>query len=129
VRGQTYSWLVRAVYAGGYAYADNGTWWSFSTAPILPWKAGPANGATGVSLTPTLSWTTTNPGGTDFQYCLDTTPGTTCDGTWTSVGPALNVTPGTLAGNTTYYWHVRSLYAGVYVYSDGDTWWSFTTQP
>jgi len=34
---------------------------------------------------------------------------------------------GGLTSSTTYYWHVRSVYAGAYTYTNGNTWWSFST--
>ena len=54
-----YYWQVRAVNASGYTPADSQTWWSFRTrvdAPAAFNKSTPANGATGVSTGPTLSW-------------------------------------------------------------------------
>lgn len=83
--GTTYYWHVRSVFQGAYTYSDSDTWWSFSTAPANFGKNSPANGATSVSINPTLTWGTST-GATAFEYCYDLSNDSTCNGigTWTN---------------------------------------------
>ena len=127
----TYYWQVRAVNGYGTLYANLSpyVYWSFTTGP-LPGafnKSSPASGATGVSLTPTLSWgTSTNVSA--YYYCYDSTNDNACS-SWTSNGTSTSVTLPTLATGTTYYWHVRAYNAIGTTYSNGSltAYWSFTT--
>jgi hypothetical protein len=127
--GTTYYWHVRAVNAGGTTYADSNTWWSFTTQPGAFSKLTPTNGATGRSLTPTVTWQASS-GATSYEVCGDTLNNSACDTSWTNVGNVTSVTwPGAaLAYDTVYYWQVRALYGGVYTPADSGTWWSFRTQ-
>ncbi len=132
--GTTYYWHVRAVNAGGTTYADGAstTFWSFATLPAAPaafGKTAPANGATGQSTSPTLTWGASS-GATSYEYCYDTTNDNACS-TWTSNGTATSKALSGLSNNTTYYWHVRALNAGGTTYADGasTTFWSFATLP
>ena len=71
-------------------------------------KTAPANGATGQSLTPQLSWGTSQRG-RHLRILLLTPPMTTlCGGTWTSTA-GTSVTLAGLTSNTTYYWQVRAV--------------------
>jgi len=88
----------------------------------------PVNGATNVSLSPTLSWGVSS-GATSYEYCLDTTAGSTCNTAWVSTGTNRTVTLSNLPRNTTHYWLVRSVYAGAYTYANNSTWRSFRTVP
>jgi len=130
VRGQTYYWQVRSVVGAVTTEADSGIWWTFSTAAgNFIHRTPPANGATGVAINPTLSWSVSQ-NASLYEYCIDTTNNNTCDGnTWVSAGLLNSIALSGLANNTTYYWLVRSSYAGAYTYSDFSTWWSFTTIP
>jgi uncharacterized protein with von Willebrand factor type A (vWA) domain len=83
-----YYWQVRAVNGGGATEANAGTWWSFATLPGNFGKVSPANGVTGVSVNPSLSWGASS-GATSYEYCIDTNSGTTCEGTWVSAGSDL----------------------------------------
>ncbi len=93
-------------------------------------KASPADGATGVALSPTLSWGAVG-GALWYGYCYDTTDNDACDSiSWIDAGTATSVVLPALAPNATYYWQVFAS-TGSYpyaVYADGDTWWSFTTE-
>ncbi|WP_345305509.1 multicopper oxidase domain-containing protein [Candidatus Villigracilis saccharophilus] len=134
VNGQTYYWQVRTTNAYGTTEANGGTWWSFSTVPGNFTRSAPANEATGVSRTPTLTWSISsgaNAGTVTYQYCYDTSNNNACNGTWTSTGTTRNVTLPTLTGNTIYYWHVRAVYAGGFTYANNSatTFWRFTTLP
>jgi hypothetical protein len=121
-----YYWQVRAVNGGGSTEANGGTWWSFATLPGNFGKSSPANGATNVSVNPTLTWGA-SAGATEYEYCLDTTSGTSCDGTWISAGSNLSVSLSGLANGATYYWQVRAVLLGGYTYANSNTWRSFTT--
>jgi subtilisin family serine protease len=126
--GTTYSWLVRARNALGTTSANGGVWWSFTTLslPGAFGKSGPANGATNVPLTTSLSWTA-SAGTTSYEYCRDTVNNAACDGTWTSVGTARSASLAGLPANTTFYWQVRAKNAAGTTLANGGTWWSFTT--
>ncbi len=94
--------------------------------PGLPVPAlqSPANGATGVSLTPTLSWAAV-PGATSYAVSLGTYVPTPAGG-----GPSTSYTAGPLTPATLYYWQVVASGAdaannNVYINSPV---WSFTTQ-
>jgi len=125
----TYYWQARAVNAGGTTYANDGAWWSFTTIVAPPGafnKTGPANGITGISISPTLSWGASS-GAASYEYCYDTTDNATCDGAWTSVGGNTSVGLSGLLTDTTYSWQTRAVNAGGTTYADSGTWWSFTT--
>ncbi len=89
----TYYWQVRANNGFGTTYANGGAtaFWSFTTgsAPGAFAKTAPANGATGVSTSPTLSWGTAS-GATGYEYCYDTSNDNTCS-SWTSSGASTSV--------------------------------------
>jgi hypothetical protein len=95
-------------------------------------KSSPANGATNVDTSVTLSWNAYT--GTDlnrYRYCIDTTNNSECDssGGWTAVwsGRSVNITG--LQPNTRYYWQVQAvLNDETKVDANGGTWWSFTTK-
>ncbi len=92
--------------------------------PVPPDPAtnpSPANAATAVSTTATLSWTAGS-GATSHDVYF----GTTSPGTFQGNQTATTFDPGTMANNTTYYWRIDELNAG------GTTTgvvWSFTTEP
>ncbi len=110
---------------------DNDVWGSFTVggAPPPPPppptgfnKSAPANGATGVSATPTLSWGAVT--GASFQLCVDTTNNGACDASWQTLGPATSSTLSTLPTGS-YFWQVRAVTSGGTVEADSGTWWSF----
>jgi subtilisin-like proprotein convertase family protein len=127
-----YSWHVRSVNASGaYTYADGAatTFWNFTTltAPGAFSHTSPADGATGQSMSPTLSWGVSS-GATGYQYCIDTTNDGACSA-WTSTGANTSVALSGLSANTAYFWHVRATNAGGTTYADGaaTAFSSFTT--
>ena len=96
--GTTYYWHVRAINPGGttYANAASTAFWSFTTLVTPPGafdKVSPANGATGLSTSPTLTWSASS-GAASYEYCYDTSGDNTC-AAWTSNG---TVTSKTLSG-------------------------------
>ncbi len=91
-------------------------------------KTAPADKATGVSLTPTLTWAASS-GASGYEYCLGTSSGACNLVPWTSTGSNTQVTlaSGLLEGGTTYYWQVRASNIAGTTLANGGTWWSFTT--
>src|SRR5690606_17070969 len=64
-------------------------------------KSLPANGTTGVSTSPTLSWGTSSDVAS-YEYCIDTSNNSACDAAWTSTGTSTNVGLSGLAYGTTH---------------------------
>ena len=131
--GTAHYWHVRATNAGGTTYADGSStaFWSFTTQVGAPGAFGhtsPANGATGQSSSPTLSWSA-SAGATGYEYCIDTTNNNACGG-WTSTGTNTSVVLSGLPAGTAHYWHVRATNTGGTTYAEGAStaFWSFTTQ-
>ena len=114
----TYYWRIDEV---GINVTRKGTVWHFTTA-VAPGQAttpSPANSATNVSITPTLSWTA---GSGTISH--DVYFGTTSPGTFKGNQAGATYVPGTLVNNTTYYWRIDEVGPG------GTTTgvvWSFTT--
>jgi len=92
--------------------------------PAPPVLSSPANGATGVSTSPTLSWEASS-GATSYQVQVSTSSSFTS----TVYDQSVTTTSTTVAGllaNTRYYWRVNaSNTGGESSWSDV---WSFTTQ-
>ncbi len=109
---QTYFWGVTAVNGGGSTDSTPFSF-SFTTAPPPPPGAfnltSPSNGATGVSLTPTLTWSSAS-GAVSYSATVATDPGLTNVVVSQSgiVGNAYNVPAATLSNSTTYYWGVTA---------------------
>ena len=126
--GETYYWQVRAVYNGGYTYANSGTWWTFHTAPDAFGKTSPTNLAVGQALSGLqLQWETSS-GAVSYEYCYSTIS-PVCPGSWTSVGGNQNTTLSGLTPGRTYYWQVRAVYVTGYTSANSSTWWTFHTAP
>lgn len=130
--GTTYYWQVRAKKDSQITYANGSetALWSFTTMTSPPGafnKSAPANGETGISTSPILSWGTSS-GATSYEYCYDTTNDNSCTG-WTSTGTATSIALSGLSEGTTYYWQVRSNNTGGTTYANGTAtaFWSFTT--
>jgi hypothetical protein len=111
---QLYYWRVGAVNSGGTTWSDI---WRFITVPAPPAPpilVSPANGATGVSVTPLLNWNDVA-GAVTYQVQLSTDPQFLSNllidepGLTTS---QYQVGPGVLSGLSQYYWRVRGNNAG-----------------
>jgi hypothetical protein len=109
----TYYWHVNATnLEGTSAYSTTRT---FTTAapppPSPPSLSSPANGATGVSTSPTLTWNA-SAGATSYRLQVSTDAGFV-----TTVVDQSNITTTSygvsgLATSTTYYWHVNATNSG-----------------
>jgi hypothetical protein len=126
----TYFWQIRAVNAYTMTYADSNTWWSFTTAGIAPGafsKNSPGDGATGLSTSPTLSWSS-SAGASTYEYCFDTTNDNICSVSWTNAVTSTQASLNGLAAGTTYYWQVRATNTWGTTAANANLWWSFKTQ-
>lgn len=132
--GATYYWQVRAwngTYGPTYANGSASAYWSFTTLILQPGafnKYAPANGATGMTLTPDLNWTA-SARATRYEYCYDTTNDGACSN-WVSTGTNLWVSLPMLQSSATYYWQVRSWngsYGPIYANGSCTSFWSFQT--
>ncbi|MGO9094211.1 MAG: glycoside hydrolase domain-containing protein [Bryobacteraceae bacterium] len=116
----TYYWSVVAVNSSG---STSSATWSFTTqvaVPGTPANPSPTNGATGVSLTPALTWSAAS-GAASYNVYFGTT--SSCAQVGSTTGTSYS--PGTLSANTTYYWRVVAVNAAG---STSSATWSFTTQ-
>lgn len=106
--------LSLAIHANGTLFAgtlDGGVFRS-KTPTVTPSLTSPANGATGVSVSTALTWSTVS-GATGYD--AQVFAGSSCSGTLLASLSNQNVTtwsPSGLANNTQYCWQVRSLNAG-----------------
>ena len=92
-------------------------------------KLYPAKELTGVSINPTLSWSTSS-GATSYDYCIDQSNDNACDDPlWKVVGNTTTTTVSGLSPNTTYYWQIRASTSPTLPATDADNgiWWRFTT--
>ena len=120
----TYYWRVNTTYTLGTSGWSSV--WSFTTAGVLaaPSLASPADGSTGVSTSPSVTWNATS---SAISYRLQVSTDVNVTATvfdQSGITNASSVVTG-LANNTTYYWRVRATYA-----SGQSNWsnvWSFTT--
>ena len=124
----TYYWEVSATNANGTS-AWSGMW-SFTTiiaAPGAPTLSSPSTGASGQSVTPTLTWAAGS-GGTPASYAVQVSTTATFSSTVYSqsgVTGGTSVTTSSLSNLTTYYWEVNATNAnGTSAWSGV---WSFTT--
>ncbi len=126
-----YYWRVGAKNAGGYSgYSDTFNFTTIIAKPLVPALVSPATGATGVSVSPALTWTSatgatgyrvqifSDPALSTLAYQKDSITGTT----WT-VAIALS-------NSTQYYWRVGAKNAGGYSgYSDTFSFTSIVAKP
>lgn len=125
VNNTPYYWRVSASNSSGTSLYS--TIWSFTTivaAPPAPTLSSPANNATSVSSSPTLTWnTSTGASSYRVQVSTDSGFGTTVVN---QAGVSATILPVSgLANNTRYFWRVNATnVGGTSVYS---TIWSFTT--
>ena len=117
--GTVYYWQVVAKNAAG---SSPSVTWSYATqaAPPGPGLSAPANGATGVSATPTLSW-----GASSDATSYDVYFGATAAPPLVTNTAGTTYSPGTLSLGTLYYWRVVAKSPGG---SSTSATWSFTTQ-
>ncbi len=116
-----YYWRITATNSAG---STAGTVWSFTTQappppPGTPASPSPANGATGVSVTPTLTWTATGATSYDVKFGPANPPPTVSSGQTSA-----SFSPSALSSSTAYFWQI------VARNSSGSTAgpiWSFTT--
>jgi subtilisin family serine protease len=126
VANTVYYWRVNASNAGGTSGWSASS--SFTTAagspPAAPTLSSPANGATGVSRTPTLSWTAaTGATGYHVQASTSSSFGTLAYDNAAVTGTS--VTLPQLGSRATYYWRVSASNAfGISAYSGT---WHFRT--
>jgi PKD domain len=99
--GTNYFWRIVARNSSG---TTTGPVWSFTTManPGTPGSPTPANGATGVSTTPTLTWTATGATGYDVLFGTANPP-PLVSSNQTATSFALG---SALTSNTTYFWQV-----------------------
>ncbi len=88
--------------------------------PAVPVLVSPANGAAGVSQTPSLTWNAST-GATSYYVYIGTSSPPPLVGNTTGT----SYSPGTLTAGTTYYWQVLAKNSNGFVSSST---WSFTTQ-
>ncbi|ROL61258.1 T9SS C-terminal target domain-containing protein [Bacteroidetes/Chlorobi group bacterium ChocPot_Mid] len=122
-----YYWRV-----AGKNDAGTGDWsqiWNFTTttAPDPPTLAGPANNATNVSMTPTLTWNAA-PKADKYQLVISTSDifATTVLDKDDITGTSYTLAKDILSNSTQYFWKVRSI-SNI---SGPSTWsptWNFTT--
>lgn len=115
------NWKTRI---GSFAYSSC-TGGGSNNPPNTPSNPNPANGATGVSTTPTLSWTGGDPDVGD-TVTYDVYFGTAASPPLVSSNQAAaTFAPGTLTASTLYYWRIvaRDSFGAT---TSGPT-WSFTT--
>jgi hypothetical protein len=99
----TYYWRVVAKNSTGStsSYTCSFTTLQPAQPPGTPGNLAPANGATGVSLTPFLTWSAaSNATSYDVYFGTSSSPAIVGNTAATSYNP------GTLSGSTTYYWRV-----------------------
>ena len=133
--GASYLWNVSA--CNGQACSGYGPWWQLSTsaAPHTAQQTAPANGATGTTLTPTLSWTAPDnalPGTTTYTVSI-----------WDAYAPPAGHLLGNLPATTslsttvpaseslyysqTYYWSLTAC-NGSACSAYSTPWFSFSTE-
>ncbi len=118
--GTIYYWQVVA--KNGTATAGSAIW-SFMTqppAPAAPALTSPANGATGVAVAPTLTWSAST-----LATSYDVYFGTAAAPPLVTNTAAKSYAPGTLSPNATYHWQIAARNSSG---ATGSAIWSFTTQ-
>jgi hypothetical protein len=130
--GIQYEWQVRAFRDGNPnpTFADNGSWWTFSTIVAQPGsfnKSEPINDASDRPTALTLTWGTSS-GATSYEYCYEVYDGNdTCAGSWLPAATnSANISGLNYA--TTYGWQVRASNANpTKTYANAGAWHQFTT--
>ena len=105
----TYYWRIDE---GNVSGTTTGVVWSFTTVPPAPGQAGtpsPANGATDLPLSTTLSWTAgTDATSHDVYFGTNPTPGA---GEFQGNQGGTTFPTGTLVRRTWYYWRIDEVNA------------------
>ena len=119
--GTTYFWQIVAHNSGG---AVQGPEWTFTTVaaaqpPTAPAAPTPPSAATGVSTTPTLSWTSSGATSYDVAFGMNNPPPAVATNQ-----AAATYTPAPLANGTTYFWQIVARNAAG---TTAGPVWSFTT--
>ncbi|MBP8997092.1 MAG: hypothetical protein KBG10_02265 [Anaerolineaceae bacterium] len=98
-------------------------------APTAFAKISPADGASGIGTSATLSWEASS-NAYAYEYCYDTTDDGVCSN-WLTIEGSTSVDLADLLPVTTYYWQVRANGWGGTTYANGSesASWSFSTQP
>jgi hypothetical protein len=113
----TYYWRIDEVNGPD---TIRGNIWSFTTQSGKAFNPSPANGASGVAVNPTLSWTAGAGAASHDVYFGTTSPGTFR----VNQAGTTYIPPGPLANSTTYYWRIDEVGGSGTV--QGDV-WNFTT--
>jgi transposase-like protein len=107
-----YYWRVNATNAGGTsAYSTAFSFTTVVATPTAPVLSSPANAATGVALSPTLSWNAST-GATSYTLQVSTAPDFSALVLNQSGIVATSSSVGPLSNNTVYYWRVSAANAG-----------------
>ena len=114
--GTVYYWQVVARSA---ASSSSSAIWSFTTQVGAPALVAPANGATGVSLAPMLSWNAAT-GATSYDVYF----GTQASPPLVTNTSATSYSPGALSAGTLYFWRVVAKDSSS---ASGSAQWSFAT--
>lgn len=110
--GDLPAWMIRGNEGTSYSFkqVDSDIWieyWDFPTTG----RNLPAADATGVSVTPTLTSTSTNPGGRQQWHAYEVSPNADMSGVIASSGwlgsPSWKVPEGVLRPGTVYYWRAK----------------------
>ena len=117
--GMLYHVRAYATNIAGTAYGEDV---SFTTTPGAFGKTSPADTATGVATNPTLTWEASS-GATSYKYCY--AAGTSCTPNITTGSTSAALTG--LSNNQMYYWIVQAFNDAGNTYSDGGSFWTFTT--
>ena len=125
--GVTYYWRVGVGgnYSTVYSFTPGGGTYIGSSAPAAPVLSSPANAATGVSITPTLSWNS-SAGATSYALQVAT------DASFAHIVISVSSLSGTsygasgLSNSTIYYWRVNA--TNSYGTSSYSTVYHFTTE-
>jgi hypothetical protein len=127
--GTQYEWQVRAENTGGTAYANDGSWWTFTTQPAPPeafGKTSPVDLAIDQLTALQLQWES-SANATLYEYCIDDEIDGECDGSWVDASTNLAADITGLIPGKQYEWQVRASNSTDTVYANNGTWWSFTT--
>jgi hypothetical protein len=119
VNGTTYFWQIIARNDIG---STAGPIWSFTTTigpPGMPVVQSPANGATGVAISSSLSWSATGATSYDVKFGTTNPPPAVASGLTTS-----SYAPAGMTNGSTYFWQIVARNA---IGSTTGAVWSFTT--